>query len=247
MRAAQYGSRVDLCGPVADGPPMMRLVSFLFVFMASLARAEPVTIFAAVSLKPALDEIVTVYNAAHDAQMRVSYGASSTLARQIEQGAPADVYWSAHVEWMARLSEMALVQDVRTPIGNTLVLVGASPDALCADRLVTADTRAVPLGLYARQALAGLGAWPLPRGCLIQAENARAAVVVYQRGEAGAAILYASDVMPGQAHIALDPQSHDPVRYPVAAVTPAGASVLNYLTSAKAVAVFAAHGFARNE
>ena len=194
---------------------------------APMARAE-VTVFAAASLMGALDEVAAGWEDRTGGEVRLSYAGSSALARQIEAGAPADVFVSANVDWMDELGERGLTEpgSRRDLLSNRLVLVGpagAAPLALepgldlaallDGGRLAMALVDAVPAGLYGREALRSLGLWGAVEPRVAQAENVRAALALVARGEAPLGVVYASDARaePRVAVVATFPEgSHPP-------------------------------------
>jgi molybdate transport system substrate-binding protein len=197
--------------------------------------------------------------------VRVSYAASSALARQIENGAPADLFISADLEWMDHLAGRQLIRaDSRVNLlGNRLVLIAPAGQpvtmkiapgfglaaALGRDRLALADPAAVPAGKYARAALTSLGVWDAVAGRIAAAENVRAALRLVSRREAPLGIVYYSDAVADTGVRIVDtfPESaHPAIVYPAAltsTASPAAAKVLEYLQSNEARAVFAAQGF----
>jgi molybdate transport system substrate-binding protein len=228
-----------------------------------------IVVFAAASLKNALDEVAAAYRAATGRSVNVSYAASSALAKQIEQGAPAAVFMSADLDWMDYLETRGLiVKETRSSLlGNSLVLIAAKDSTIGEvalrpgldlagllgpdGRLATADVTAVPAGKYARAALEKLGAWRGVEGRLAQAENVRAALAFVSRGEAPLGIVYKTDAAadPNVRVIATFPgDSHPPIVYPVAltagAAGAAGAEFLTYLRKAPAArSAFEKQGF----
>jgi molybdate transport system substrate-binding protein len=233
---------------------------------AAGADPAPVTVFAAASLKTALDRIVADWAEEPDAApVRVSYAGSSALARQIVQGAPADIFISANTDWMDRIeAEGLLVDGSRADLlGNALVLIAHDPDAapveitadlplaqmLGEDRLAMALVDAVPAGIYGRAALSALGLWDSVAERVAQADNVRAALALVSRGEAPYGITYATDAhAAGNAVRVLGtfPEgSHPPIIYPAAALqdTPTSAGFLDWLRGAEARAIFADEGF----
>lgn len=227
----------------------------------------PVTVFAAASLADGLRALVPLWQARGQAPFRVSLAASSALARQIEQGAPADVFASADEAWMDFCAARGLIVSAtrRTALGNTLVLVGEAPRAPVVltpgldwagllgpnGRLAIADPAHVPAGRYARAALTSLGAWSMLAPRLARAENVRAALLLVQRGEAPLGIVYATDVgaAPGlRALAAFPPGTHPPITYPFALTTRAAqnaqaATLLDFLTGPEAMPVWHSLGF----
>jgi molybdate transport system substrate-binding protein len=227
--------------------------------------ADPIVVFAAASLKGSLDEAKALYEAGGGAPVTISYAGSSALAKQIESGAPADVFISADLDWMKYLADKHLVRadTERRLLGNRIVLIapkdGAKPveigkgfplaAALGDGRLVLCDL-AVPCGKYGKAALEALGVWSSVEGRIAFAENVRAALAFVSRGEAPYGVVYATDAAadPAVAVVATFPQdSHSPIVYPVAVTAesknPAAAAFVDFLASAKAGAVFEKAGF----
>jgi molybdate transport system substrate-binding protein len=227
--------------------------------------ARDVLVFAAASLQTALDALVVPLERVTGGRVRVSYAASSALARQIENGAPADLFISADLEWMDHLARRQLIRaDSRLNLlGNRLVLIAPAGQpvtmkiapgfglaaALGRDRLALADPAAVPAGKYARAALTSLGVWDAVAGRIAAAENVRAALRLVSRREAPLGIVYYSDAVADTGVRIVDtfPESaHPAIVYPAAltsTASPAAAKVLEYLQSNEARAVFAAQGF----
>ena len=242
--------------------------STLLAGCAKPAPDAPLTVFAAASLKESLDEAAAAYRQRTGQQVRVSYGASSALARQIEQGAPADVFFSADLDWMDDLQQRGLV-DVptrRNLLGNTLVLVApiastAKPVALrrgtdlrpllgADGRIALALTASVPAGKYAKAAFESLGMWPTLETRVAEAENVRAALLLVARGEAPLGVVYGSDALaePRVRVVATFPaDSHPPIVYPVARLSagtqPQAARFVQWLQSERAKAIFRKRGF----
>ena len=229
---------------------------------------QSVTVFAAASLKNALDDVDAAFTKANGAKVTASYEASSALAKQIEAGAPADVFISADLRWMDYVAERKLIRpDSRTNLlGNRLVLI-APKDAkldnvvigpgfdiarLAGDgRIAVADVKAVPAGLYAKAALEKLGAWGAAEPKLAQAENVRATLAFVARGETPLGIVYATDaqIEPKVKIVGSFPDgSYPPVTYPVAAIADAknkeaATRYLAFLHSTAAKAIFEKYGF----
>ena len=233
----------------------------------SVQPPPPITVFAAASLKESLDEAALAYQHQAGQRVRVSYGASSALARQIEQGAPADVFISADRDWMDYLQQRGLLDtgSRRNLLGNSLVLVapktsraaplmlkpGVDLRPLLGDgRLAVALTSSVPAGKYARAAFTALGMWSGLQPRLAEAENVRAALMLVERGEAPLGVVYASDARaePGVRVLATFPAAlHPTIVYPIARVAasrhPGDAAFLRWLQGAQARAIFRRHGF----
>ena len=234
---------------------------------ASAPPAKNLVIFAAASLKTALDDVAANWaKQTGQAFPKISYAASNTLARQIEQGAPADLFFSADLEWMDFVAARNLIrpQTRVNLLGNKLVIVGprdskaeitlvAGVDlakALGKERLAMGHVDAVPAGKYGKAALESLGAWDGVKGRIAQADNVRAALLYVSRGEAGFGLVYATDAAadPAVKIIATFPENtHPPILYPVAAVrqstNPLTTDFLAHLVSERAQALFVKHGF----
>lgn len=233
----------------------------------SPARAEePVTVFAAASLKESAEKVAAAWKAAGGADVTFSFAGSSALAKQIEQGAPADVFISADLKWMDHLDTAGRIKtDTRINLlGNRIVLV-APKDASAAttivpgfplaallgnERLAMANVDAVPAGTYGKAALENLGVWESVRDKVAQAENVRAALLLVSRGEAPLGIVYETDARVDLGVKILDrfPEaSHPAIVYPAALTTdgkhPRAADFLAYLQGADAHAIFSAAGF----
>ena len=254
--------------------PLLRSFSALLLIAVSLAptaaRAQDdagLTVFAAASLKEALDDAAAAYRQQTGVPVRVSYAASSALARQIEQGAPADVFFSADLEWMDYLQQRNRldVATRRSLLGNRLVLIApraskAQVDlrrpatllaALGDGRLAVGQTRTVPAGKYAKASLESLSLWSGVRPRLAESESVRAALMLVARGETPLGIVYASDAKsePDVRVVATFPEdSHPPIVYPVAALRGARAAqaarFVQWLASPAADALFTKRGFA---
>jgi molybdate transport system substrate-binding protein len=238
----------------------------------SLAAQDSITVFAAASLRNALDDTDAAFSKTTGVKVVASYAASSALMKQIEQGAPADVFVSADLHWMDYAVEHKLIKpDTRVNLlGNRLVLIAATDSKLDKvdirkgleglgfdiaklagdDRIAVADVKAVPAGRYAKAALESLGAWPAAERKLAMAENVRAALAFVARGETPIGIVYETDakVEPTVKIIGVFPEgSHPPVIYPVAATAatanPAVARYINFLRAGAAKAIFERYGF----
>ncbi|KQZ81405.1 molybdenum ABC transporter substrate-binding protein [Mesorhizobium sp. Root157] len=242
-------------------------VAAMMMAVVPAAQADDeVIVFAAASLKNALDAVNTACEPEVGEAAKISYAASSALAKQIEEGAPADVFISADLDWMKYLSEKKFTKpdtEVRL-LGNRIVLVapkdstaeaklekGFDLAGLIGDgRLAMGDVKAVPAGKYGKAALESLEMWGSVEGKLAQAENVRAALKLVATGEAAAGIVYATDAVaePGVKVIGTFPEdSHAPIIYPVAQTaeskdddTPA---FLKCLQTDKARALFEQQGF----
>jgi len=227
---------------------------------------ERITIFAAASLTNAIQEIAAEYEKEKAVKVQTSFAASSTLAKQIEQGAPADIYMSADTKWMSYLQEKGLIDagSKTNLLGNHLVLIAPKGKVFKVEmdknfnfgnafngRLCTGETESVPVGIYAKQALKNLGWWDAVKMRLVGTQDVRAALVFVERGECAAGIVYETDarVSAKVETIALFPDaSHEPVIYPLALVKGASAQAAgfyHYMKSDKAKAVFTRYGFSR--
>lgn len=235
--------------------------------LASPAVAqEKTTVFAAASMKNALDAANAAWTKETGKQTAVSYAASSALAKQIESGAPADVFISADLAWMDYVAEKKLIKaDTRSNLlGNRIVLVApkdkATPveikqgfdlSALVGDgKLAMGAVESVPAGKYGKAALEKLGAWAAVESKVAGAESVRAALALVSRGEAPYGIVYQTDAAadPGVAIVGTFPEdSHPPIIYPVAVLSESNstdaAAYLDYLKSAKAAPFFEKEGF----
>ncbi len=250
----------------------VRLLAILSVF-AVLAGAplpaaaqDSITVFAAASLKNALDDADAAFTKATGVKVIASYEASSALAKQIEAGAPADVFISADLRWMDYVAGKRLIKaDTRMNLlGNRLVLIvpkdskldhvaigqGFDIAKLAGDgRIAVADVKAVPAGLYAKAALEKLGAWAAAEPKLAQAINVRATLAFVARGETPLGVVYETDakIEPKVKIVGVFPDdSYPPVTYPVAATTtgkPAAAQYVQFLRGAAAKATFEKYGF----
>lgn len=228
--------------------------------------ATTTTVFAAASLTEAIKDLAQRYERETGRSLRLSFASSSTLARQIENGAPADLFLSADEEWMRYLDERQLVARGTWvhPIANRLVLIAPADrlvdvdlskqfsvsSALGDGRLAVGDPAHVPAGRYAKQALEYYDLWALAEPRLARAENVRAALALVERGEAPLGIVYATDARATQ-HVRVlaefPPESHERIQYSFAAVVHrddlATRAVLDYLTNSAAAEVYAGYGF----
>jgi molybdate transport system substrate-binding protein len=258
---------------VTRAPLLRRALALAAAALVAAAPAAPraaaaeVVVFAAASLRTALDAAAAAWTAETGTAVSVSYAGTAALAKQIEQGAPADLFLSADVPWMDWLDGRGLIRPGtrRDLFGNRLALVAHDPAAppvalarpldlavlLGADgRLAIADVAAVPAGRYGRAALEALGAWDAVADRLAPAPNVRAALALVARGEAPYGVVYATDAAadPSVTVVGTFPaDSHPPIVYP-AALTAAGrspdaAAFLDWLSGGAARPVFAAQGF----
>jgi molybdate transport system substrate-binding protein len=225
----------------------------------------PIMVFAAASLTNALQDLGDAFTKETSIPVRFSFAASSALARQIENGAPADIFFSADLEWMDYLQSRNLIQrDTRHDVlGNRLVLVASSDSlvklkiepnfalaaALGKGRLATGDPDSVPVGRYAREALTTLGVWSSVEGHLVRADSVRSALAFVDRGEAQLGIVYETDALIDKRVRVVDvfpASSHLPIKYPVALTTAAkggAAKFLAYIRGPAGELAFKANGF----
>ena len=251
---------------------MHRLVAILLALVILLpnapARAEEKTliVFAAASMKNALDDIDAAFTAKTGTKVSASYAASSTLAKQIEQGAPADIFVSADTDWMDYATAKKTIDEATrfNLLGNSIVLIapedskidnvtigpGFDLAKLAGDgKIATGDVKSVPVGKYAKASLEKLGAWQAAEPKFAMAESVRAALALVARGEAVLGIVYSTDakVEPGVKIVGTFPaDSHPPIIYPVAATTtakPEANAYLDYLRSPAAKTVLEKYGF----
>lgn len=234
--------------------------------LALPALADDVVVFAAASMKTALDPIAESFQAETGHDVAISYAGSNALAKQILDGAPADIFISASVQWMDEVEKGGeVVPGTRADLlGNTLVLVAHDPDApqaspapgfdlagmLGGGKLAMAMVDSVPAGQYGKAALTALGEWDAVAPSVAQADNVRAALALVATGEAPYGIVYATDAAAEpKVHVVgtFPADSHEPVVYPVAllknAADEADRAFLDMLGSAQANEVFAAQGF----
>jgi molybdate transport system substrate-binding protein len=237
-------------------------------FLPGLAQAQDgMVIFAAASLKNALDEIAATWSKDTGKPLpRVSYAASPALAKQMEQGAPADMFISADLDWMDYVQGKNLIKnDTRfNLLGNKIVLIAPKDSkatnlaikgddvakALAGGKFSMANVEAVPAGKYGKAALEKLGAWNAVKDSIAQAENVRAALLLVARGEAPLGIVYSTDAAaePNVKIVATFPEdSHPPIIYPAALTKDAknadAKAFLDFLRSAKARTSFEKQGF----
>jgi molybdate transport system substrate-binding protein len=230
------------------------------------AFADDVLVFAAASLRNALDDAVAAYDK-HGGSIKVSYAASSALAKQIENGAPADIYISADLDWMNEVAKHNLVQPSTRAdlLGNRLVLVAPADSKTKVDimpgfplatllgdgHLAMADPAAVPAGKYGKAALEKLGVWASVEKRVARAEDVRAALLYVSRKETPFGIVYQTDAAADKGvEVAgvFPPDTYPPIIYPVALTTasrnPEAAKFLAFLESAAAKPFFEKQGFA---
>lgn len=246
------------------------LAGLLWLTSGACALASPVQrpqilLFAAASLSDAMQEIAAAYQKTADVSVKSSFDSSSVLARQIEAGASAEVFFSADTAWMDYLQSRKLIQPAtrRNLLGNELVLIAPAQSrirlkiaprfplatALGDGRLAIGDPDSVPAGRYARSALTSLGVWKEIEPRLARAENVRVALLYVDRGEAPLGIVYASDALADNNVRVVDTfpaDSHEPIVYPIALTAAAhaqAAAFLGYLSGPQARDIFVRHGF----
>jgi molybdate transport system substrate-binding protein len=221
----------------------------LFALQSRGADSEKaLTVFAAASLTNALQDLGDAFTKDTSIPVRFSFAASSTLARQIENGSRADVFFSADLEWMDYLQARNLIQPAtrHDVLGNKLVLIApvdskirlkiaphfALAAAIGSGRLATGDPDSVPVGRYAHEALANLGVWDQVAARLVRTDSVRSAMAFVDRGEAGLGIVYATDALVDKNVRVVDvfpPDSHMPIIYPAALTSGAGADAGKFL------------------
>lgn len=246
--------------------PILAVALLLVATVAWPVAAAEVRVYAAASLKESLDDQVRRFEASTGNKVVVSYGASNALARQIDAGAPADLFISADLEWMDYLQQRHwLASASRVLLRNTLVLIAPKTSTVSVDlvpgtslaaalgdgKLAMANPDSVPAGKYGKAALVTLGVWPAVARQVARAENVRAALVLVARGEAPLGIVYRTDALaePGVRVVGTFPaNSHSPIVYPAAVIAGGSAPVvaaalLDALCAASARAVWEQHGF----
>lgn len=241
------------------------VLSFLLLCSANLFAEEPVRVFAAASLTNALNDISAQWQKQNHPAPSLAYGASSALAKQIEAGAPADIFASADLSWMDYLNDRKKVEKATTVnlLGNDLVLIvpkgkrfpiEMKKDFKIADafkgKLCTGEPGVVPVGIYAKQSLEQLGWWTQLTGRIVGTDDVRTALAFVERGECPLGIVYATDAAISTKVEILErfPQeTHKPIVYPFAVVNgarPEEKELMKYLTtSPEAAAIFKQYGF----
>jgi molybdate transport system substrate-binding protein len=245
-------------------PRRLCLASLLVATIAAPVHADEVVVFAAASLKTAVDAVAADFEATTGNTVTISYAGSNALAKQIIEGAPADIFISAAENWMDEVEKVGLVAARKDLLRNTLVLVAHGPGVDPVDIVPGFDLKAllgdgklamgmvdlVPAGQYGKAALTTLGAWSSVEGAVAQSENVRAALSLVVAGEAPYGIVYASDAVsePGVTVVGTFPESsHQPIVYPAALLTnaedDADQAFFRALSSDTADARFVEHGF----
>ncbi|MHA3384347.1 molybdate ABC transporter substrate-binding protein [Yersinia enterocolitica] len=239
----------------------------LLATFSSSAMAADITVFAAASLTNALQDIAVQYKKEKQVDVVASYASSSTLARQIEQGAPADLFISADQQWMDyAIDKQQMVANTRyTLLGNELVLIAPKDSKITkvaidkktdwkklleGGRLAVGDPDHVPAGIYAKESLENLGAWATLAPEMARANNVRSAMALVERAEAPLGIVYGSDAIASDKVkvVGVFPEaSHKPVEYPMAIVkgheNPTVTAFYDYLKSPAAAVIFEKYGF----
>lgn len=226
-------------------------------------KAESVTVYAAASLTNAMSDLEKIYEKQNKVEVKTSYAGSSTLAKQIEAGAPADIFISADTQWMDYLQNKKLVaaNDRLNLLGNRLVLItpkGRSlkikldkttdPNKAFTGKICTGDTKSVPVGKYAKQAFTNLGWWNRIEPKLVETEDVRAALNFVARGECQVGIVYATDaaISKDVKVVGVFPENtHMSITYPVGMIkkNPNSTKFYQFLQSNQAKAVFKKYGF----
>jgi molybdate transport system substrate-binding protein len=244
------------------------LCAFAVLWSAQVGAAEQITVYAAASLTDALKTIDGDYTSHSGVAVVESFASSSTLARQIEAGAPAQVFISADTKWMDYVAQKGLIEPATriNMLGNRLALIapadaGGSPLAIDRTldwqkllgrdgRLSVGDPDHVPAGIYAKEALTHLGVWAALEPRLARAEDVRGALVLVERSEAPLGIVYVTDarISPKVRIVGVFPETlHSPIVYPFAVVKGAGSpsvqAYFRFLSGPKARSVFAGYGF----
>jgi molybdate transport system substrate-binding protein len=242
------------------------IIAIVFLSTAFYAQAESVHVFAAASMKTALDNAAKLWKIQSGNDVVATYGSTGTLAKQIAEAAPADIFISADLAWMDDVEKKNLIkpESRKNLVGNTLVLIAAAGSdlkinlardsnlaaSLGDEKLAVGDVKSVPAGKYAKAALENLGLWSSVEPNLVMQENVRSALALVARGEAKFGIVYGSDAVAESKVqiIANFPEtSHTPIVYPAAVIatstTLEAQAFLNFLFSKEAQLLFKANGF----
>jgi molybdate transport system substrate-binding protein len=239
---------------------MKRLIIFATLALTLCCRAE-LTVFAAASTTDVMNELAGKFTAAGGEKVRFNFASSGALARQIDAGAPADLFVSANVKWLDFLDGKGLLDSPTRSdvVRNKLVLAAPLDSSMTYDafpgalkgRLAVGDFRSVPAGAYAEAALTSLGMLDGLRGRLVQGASVRTVLLYIERGETDAGIVYLTDAMQSQRVKVLGafpPDSHPPIVYPAACLKGTGDSArafLDYIQSPAGGAVWEKYGFER--
>ena len=242
------------------------VVVIAFLSMAFHAHAENVNVFAAASMKTALDDAIRLWKTQSGKEVVATYGSSGTLARQIAAAAPADIFISADLAWMDDVAKKNLIrpESRKNLVGNTLVLIAAAGSdlkinfeketnlaaLLGIEKLAVGDVKSVSAGKYAKSALEYLGLWASVEPNLVMQENVRSALALVARGEARLGIVYGSDAVAEskvQVIASFPEASHAPIVYPVAIIAAStnrdAQPFLDFLFSNEAQLIFKTNGF----
>ena len=253
---------------IARVASVLALGALLFaprVFAANDGKT-PITVFGAASLTDVLQDLGDTFTKDTSIPVRFSFASSSALARQIENGAPADLFFSADLQWMDYLQARALIRPATRVdmVGNQLILVAPVDSkvtlkiephfplaaALGKGRLATGDPDSVPAGRYAKEALIALGVWDSVSARLVRADSVRAALAFVDRGETPLGIVYATDALADKKVRFIDAfpaDSHEPIIYPAALTNVANADAAKFLAYMRGPAgdlAFKRYGFA---
>ncbi|MDD5272568.1 MAG: molybdate ABC transporter substrate-binding protein [Methylovulum sp.] len=240
------------------------LIVLAYACFMTAAKAD-MTVLAAASLTNALTDIIKHYQNQHGLVIKTSFASSSVLAKQIENGLPADIFISADKQWMDTLYEQGKIDGAsrKEILGNALVLIAPKGHAFTVKlakgeplaqafegKLCTGETSTVPAGKYAKEALQNLAMWDAIKARIVGTEDVRAALAFVERGECAAGIVYATDALISdkvEAVATFPENSHAPIVYPMALVSQSqeARELLDYLTQAEAGKVFAHYGFVR--
>ncbi|MDC9591088.1 molybdate ABC transporter substrate-binding protein [Xenorhabdus sp. XENO-10] len=238
-----------------------------FALVGNVWAADKVMVFAAASLTNALAEIAAQYKKEKQGDIVASYASSSTLARQIEQGAPADIFISADQQWMNYATDKQLIAENtrHTLLGNQLVLIAPKESKLdkidinretkwkyllAGGRLAVGDPDHVPVGIYAKESLQYLNAWDTVNPLMARTNNVRSGMALVERAEAPLGIVYGSDAVASNKVKVVGvfpPESHKSVEYPIAIIKghekQAVRNFYDYLKTPEAAAIFKRYGF----
>lgn len=238
-------------------------LSVALLFNLTISNAQQITVFAAASLTNAMEDISTIYKQTHrDTDIVFSFASSSTLARQIEQGAPVDIFMSADQKWMNYLLERDLVKDKETLLRNALVLIAPIDSSINhvdinsttnwqvilpkGEKLATGDPDHVPAGLYAKASLTNLGVFNQLEPQMARASNVRDALMLVERGEAVLGIVYSTDAkVSNKVKIIgeFPADSFDAIEYPITLINSEEKDFYQYLKSSEAKVIFEKYGF----
>lgn len=242
------------------------LLGALVTLQSSTLRAETFTVFAAASLKETMEAAGKIFSERTGHEIQFSFASSAALAKQIENGAPADLFASADLNWMNYLENKNLIhRDTRqNRLGNELVVVAPAISVLTeidftreafarileTSRLATGEVNSVPVGIYAKSAFQNLGLWPIIEPKLAQAENVRATLAFVARGEVELGVVYRTDALIDKSVkiiATFPPESHEPIVYPFALTatsqSQAARTFLTFLGSPDGVQIFKSAGF----